>query len=466
MTEYRRTKPRNVLERLYRAVLSNALLARNDALRVTPALTKEDLMLSTVMQDIRFALCGMRRAPVWTYVASRLFPALMAGLLVAVQAAAQSSDVAARARRDSLDARTQRNQLAWTRGDAMRLVDSIAEAEFRRDSLGSITVAVVNGRDVAWAKSYGFADRQRTARATPASVYRVASITKQVTAVALMQLVDAKTVRLSDPVDLYFPEIRSVRGLTRPPTLQQLATMTSGLARDPMDRRKWQTSLDRWTETLAAALSETEAVAEPGTTYRYSNVGYATLGAAIGRAAGTTYVDYVRAKVLRPLGMTSTDFVLSPDMRARLATGVDYDVLYKDTLNYEDAAAGHRDGPGLGVPSGGLYSTVGDLAKLVSLQLGFGPDSVLSLDALRKRNGVPVVSYSTLDFGYGLGTQTARWGDTTAVGHSGNTAGYTSQIYYDIAGRFGVIVLRSAGGGRSDAHRLAGSVFRKLRSLQ
>jgi CubicO group peptidase (beta-lactamase class C family) len=392
----------------------------------------------------------------------RLFHALTAGLLVAIQttqAAAQSADSAARARRDSLDARTQRNQLAWTRADGMRLVDSIAEAEFRRDSLGSISIAVVNGRDVAWAKSYGFADRGKTVRATPASVYRIASVTKQVTAIALMQLVEAKTVRLSDPVDMYVPEISTVRGLTRPPTLVQLATMHSGLARDPMDRRKYQ-------ETLAAALPETQALAEPGTTYRYSNIGYAVLGTAIGRAAGRTYVEQVRARILRPLGMTSTDFVLSPDMRARLATGVDYDVLIKDTLNYEDAAASHRDQPGFAPAAGGLYSTVGDVAKLVSLQIGFGPDSVLGLDALRMRNGVPVITYSTLDFGYGLGTQTARWGDTTAVGHSGNTAGYTSQVYYDIAGRFGVIVLRSAAGGRSDAHRLAGSAFRKLRSLQ
>ena len=397
----------------------------------------------------------------------RLFHALIAGLLVAAQASAQSPDAAARARRDSLDARVKRNQLAWAHGDAMRIVDSIAEAEFRRDSLGSITVAVVNGRDLAWVKSYGFADRRKTVLATPTSVYRIASVTKQFTAIALMQLVEAKSVRLSDPVDMYLPEIRTVRGLTRPPTLVQLATMHSGLARDPMDRRKWRDgSLDRWTETLAATLPETEAVAEPGTTYRYSNVGYSVLGAAIGRAAGRPFVEHVRARIIRPLGMTSTDFVLSPDMRARLATGVDYDVLVKDSLNYEDAAASHRDGPGLGVPSGGLYSTVGDLAKIVSLQLGFGPDSVLSLDAMRQRNGVPVITYSTLDFGYGLGTQVARWGDTTAVGHSGNTAGYTSQVYYDVARRFGVIVLRSAGGGHADAHRLAGRAFRKLRSLE
>jgi CubicO group peptidase (beta-lactamase class C family) len=383
--------------------------------------------------------------------------ALTAALLCAAPAAAQTDSTA----------RAQRNLLLWAERDGFRLVDSIADAEFRKDSLGSITVAVVNGRELAWAKSYGFTDRQRTRRATPATVYRIASITKQFTAIALMQLVDRKTVRLSDPVDQYVPEIRTVRGLVRPPTLVQLATMTSGLARDPMDRRKYGNGpVDGWMATLFSALLATEAVSEPSTTYRYSNVGYAILGAAISRAAKTPYVDYVRAHIVRPLGMASTDFVLSEAMRPRLATGVDYDVLVKDSLNYDDAADDHRMGLGLGVPSGGLYSTVGDLARLVSLELGFGPDSVLSAGAHAMRNAVPVAADPTIVFGYSLGQQVVRWSDTTATGHSGNLSGYTSQIYYDRSRAFGVIVLRSAGGGNADASRLAGRAFRKLVSLE
>jgi len=262
--------------------------------------------------------------------------ALIAALLWAAPAAAQTDSTP----------RPQRNLRLWAEREGFRLVDSIAEAEFRKDSLGSITVAVVNGRELVWQKSYGFTDRQRTQRATPATVYRIASITKQFTAIALLQLVERKAVRLSDPVDQYVPEIRAVRGLVRPPSLVQLATMTSGLARDPTDRRKYGNGpVDGWMATLFSALPATEAVSEPGTTYRYSNVGYVILGAAIARAAKTPYVDYVRARIVRPLGMTSTDFVLSETMRSRLATGVDYDVLYKDTLNYEDAADGHRTGP-------------------------------------------------------------------------------------------------------------------------
>jgi CubicO group peptidase (beta-lactamase class C family) len=386
--------------------------------------------------------------------------ALTAALLWAAPAAAQQPpDPAARARR---------NLLAWTQRDAFRLVDSIADAEFRKDSLGSITIAIVNGRALAWAKSYGFMDnRQRTQRATPATVYRIASVTKQVTAIALLQLVDRKVVHLSDGVDRYVPEIQTVRGLIRPPSLVQLATMTSGLARTSADQGKSSKGpLDTWMETLLTALPETDAVSEPGTTYRYSNVGYGVLGAAVSRAAQEPFVEYVRARILRPLGMTSTDFVLSETMRRRLAAGVDYDVLVKDSLNYEDAAASHRTGPGGGVPNGALYSTVEDLARLVSLELGFGPDSVLSPGAIALRNAVPVAAQPHLYWGYGLGTQVQRYADTVMVGHSGNTSGYTSQVWYDVSRAFGVIVLRSAGGGQADAHRLAGLAFRKLVSLE
>ena len=349
----------------------------------------------------------------------------------------------------------------------LQQVDSIAEAEFRMDSLGSITLGVVSGRDLVWSKSYGYVDRARRQRATPSSVYRIASITKQVTAVMLLQLTESRVVGLADPVARHFPEIAQVKGGVGPhaPTLVQLATMASGLPRGPNDERRSSSGPpDRWVQSLMSALPHTQFRTEPGTAYGYSNVGYAILGAALSRAAGESYVDYVRRRILRPLGMTTTDFTLSPDTRDRLATGVDYDVLYRDTLNYEDAARDHLQGLGYSVPAGGLYSTVGDVAKLVSFQIGFGPDSILRPETLERRNAVPIASFPELYWGYGLGVQVARWADTTAVGHSGNLAGYTSQVYYDLTRKYGVIVLRSAAGGHADAHRLAGRAFRKLRA--
>ena len=352
--------------------------------------------------------------------------------------------------------------------EALRLVDSIAIAEFQKDSLGSITIGVVSGASLVWTKSYGFVDKARTRPASSATVYRVASITKQATALMLLQLVERGRVHLSDPVNLYFPEIRRVTGLpprASPPTLLQLATMTSGLARDPDDKRRSQSgALNEWEGVLVASLARTKYVRAPGSGYGYSNVGYSILGAALARAARIRYVEYQRRHLLRPLGMSSTDFELTPALRSRLAVGVDWDELYKDTLNFEDAAREHESGIGFRVPGGGLYSTVEDLAKLVSLQLGYGPDSVVSRATLKLRDGLPVTSNLGLGYGYGLGVQVLRWGDTVAIGHSGNLAGYTSMVLYDPGEKYGVIVLRSAAGGEADAGRLAGRAFRKLRS--
>jgi CubicO group peptidase (beta-lactamase class C family) len=347
-------------------------------------------------------------------------------------------------------------------------VDSIAEAEYAKDSLGSMTIGVVSGPSLVWVKSYGYADSARTRLATPATVYRIASITKQLTTLMLLQLIERNQVGLSDEVDRYFPEVKRIptKMKTVPrPTLVQLATMTSGLARDPNDKRKSQTGLpSQWLKVLISALPNTEYARAPGTGYGYSNIGFSILAAALSRAAHESYIDYQRRRILGPLGMSSTDFELSPSLRARLATGVDWDELYKDTLKFVDAANDNREGLGVGVPTGGAYSTVGDLAKLVSLELGYGPENVLRRETLKVRDNVPVAAYPSLDYGYGLGYQAIRWGDTVAVGHSGNLAGYTSMVLYDTKRHFGVIVLRSAAGGEADAGRLAGRALRKLLS--
>lgn len=115
--------------------------------------------------------------------------------------------------------------------DVFRLADSIAAAEFAKDSLGSVSVGIVSGARLVWAKSYGFEDRARTRPATPATVYRVGSVTKQLTALMLLQLAEAGRVQLSDPAERFFPQVRAVRGRPRnsaPITLVQLATMPRG----------------------------------------------------------------------------------------------------------------------------------------------------------------------------------------------------------------------------------------------
>jgi CubicO group peptidase (beta-lactamase class C family) len=95
---------------------------------------------------------------------------------------------------------------------ALDRVDSIAAAEFAKDSLGSITIGVVSGARSVWERSYGYADSARTRLACATTVYRIASITKRFTALMLMQLLERNQVELSDPVERYVPEFGRVRG--------------------------------------------------------------------------------------------------------------------------------------------------------------------------------------------------------------------------------------------------------------
>src|SRR6185503_8558413 len=137
------------------------------------------------------------------------------------------------------------------------------------------------------------------------SVYRIASITKMFTALMLHQIVAAGKIRMTDPVERFYPEIREIRGykqLPAPITVQQLATMTAGIAREPEQEGPfWTGSVATWDSTLHLALSHTRMDHAPGGSFLYSNIGYAILGATLGRATGVPYVRWQKEHVLDPL---------------------------------------------------------------------------------------------------------------------------------------------------------------------
>jgi CubicO group peptidase (beta-lactamase class C family) len=353
---------------------------------------------------------------------------------------------------------------AQTQAPGIEKVDRLAADAFARDSTGSITVGVVANGALVWTKSYGFADMAAKRPADRNTVYRIGSITKPFTALMLLQLVDAGKVRLSDPVERYFPEIKRVEGLpagAASPTILQLATMTAGLPPEP--RREgdfWSGPVSRWEETLVAALPHLKYFAASGTAFQYSNIGYAILGAALGRAAGQPYVKWEREHILGPLHMEHTDFELNDAIAPNLATG--YEIGRDGTVDADVAAREHRTGRGYKVPNGAIYTTVDDLARFVAFELGRGPESVLPASRLDAAFKGFVASSPSLNVGYGLGFLLERRGAEVFMGHSGAVAGYTSAIYYDRAAQVGVIVLRSAGGGKMQAPELAMNALHAL----
>ena len=335
-------------------------------------------------------------------------------------------------------------------------VDSMIAAELARRPVGSVTAGVVVGKQLIWSKSYGDADMEKKIPADADTVYRIGSITKMFTALMLEQLVDVGKVHLSDPVEKYFPEIKLVQGRfpdAPPITLVQLATHTSGLGREPDHTEAYVTgAVADWEKTLIAALPHLHYEYEPGTRFFYSNIGFAVLGAALSRAAGESYVEYVPKHIFEPLGMTHSALERNTQMLPHLSKG--YQLTGQgDGVDSETPQREHETGRGYKVPNGAIYTTVGDLARFASFLMGQGPESVLktaSLDRFQKQLAVP--ADIGLTSGYGIGFQVDRRDNYVAFGHGGAVAGYTSMLIMNRAKGIGVIVFSN---GAADPTSLA-----------
>lgn len=333
-------------------------------------------------------------------------------------------------------------------------LDTFVAAEFAKDPVGGATVALVKGSNVVWAKGYGVADIEARTPATAGTVYRIGSITKPFTAVMLLQLVERGVVKLTDPVEKYLPEINRLTDrpkVAAPVTFEQLATMMSGIAREPDDMNTFLVgSVDKWEQVLFEAMAKTKYAQEPGKRYLYSNIGYAILGVSLERAAKKPYVEYMRESVLRPLGMTTTDFVPTAEIQPSLAKGYN---MRNGKPDGEQPAREHA-GRGYKVPNGALYTTVGDLAKFVGLWVGDGPETVLKRATIDD-------AFARLPSGatYGIGFMVRRVNDITYYGHGGSVAGYLAHMQYHRPSKTGAIVLRNVGGGPFNPANVAGGIL-------
>jgi CubicO group peptidase (beta-lactamase class C family) len=360
-------------------------------------------------------------------------------------------------------ARTAAQQVPANLQAAVARIDAMLVAEHAKDRVGSVTIGIVHGPTLIWTRSLGDADAERKIPATKDTVYRIGSITKQFTALMLLQLVQEGKVSLSDPVERHFLDVNKIkrRYPNAPPvTLVQLATMTAGIAQEPANLPKYLVGpVSQWEQTTIAALAETKYEYEPGTRYLYSNIGYAILGAALGRAARVPYKTYVEERILAPLAMTHTAFEPNAVILRSLAKG--YEVDGNGSVTFEAPQREHA-GRGYKVPNGALYTTVGDLARFLGFQLGEGPESVLERATLSDIQSRVHSSGPRLGGGYGIGFQLTRRGEHVFLGHNGMVAGYTATAWIHQPSRTGVILLRNATGGKFD---LPGLAFRAMTEL-
>ena len=202
-------------------------------------------------------------------------------------------------------------------------------------------------------RSYGNADLEAGVAATPQTNYRLASVTKQFTAAAILLLAQDGTLSLDDPVRKWLP---SLPAAADPITLHHLLTHTSGLVdyEDVMaaDATEQVHDLD----VLHLLQTQDHLYFAPGTDYRYSNSGYALLALVVGKASGRDFATFLRERIFQPLGMTQT--LAREDGISTVA-----DRAYGYSLVDDRWTRTDQSSTSAVLGDGGVYSSIDDLAK-------------------------------------------------------------------------------------------------------
>ncbi len=321
---------------------------------------------------------------------------------------------------------------------ALGLVDALVQAEYEYGNVPGLCAGVVSDQDLVWSKGYGYAHLGEGIPATPDTLWSVASITKLFTATMLMQLRDQGGLQLDDPIHRYIPALTlcSAGPDPRPITFRQAASHTAGLVKEA-PFLYWHTFQFPTIQEVLEKLSQREVGLPALTEFKYSNLGYMLIGYACERIAGEPYVDYQEAKILSPLGMDSSGFESSPEVRARSATH------YTPT---EDGHGWQRVpvcNEGALLYAGGLYSSVTDLSRFISLQFQdrpVGGNQILGGTTLREMRS-PVFMRPGWKRGVGIGWWLGIVDDWVYIGHMGSDAGLDCAMIFVPEVKLGMVVL-------------------------
>jgi CubicO group peptidase (beta-lactamase class C family) len=311
-------------------------------------------------------------------------------------------------------------------GELERIVRT-AQAEKR---LPSVSAAAVHDGEIVWAEAVGLAEAELHERATLDHQYRIASITKTVTAVGLLQLRDEGKVDLEHTLDRSLPEAAHA------PTLRALLTHVSGIQRE-VPGEVWETLEMPTREELLPRLAESEQVLSPGSYWHYSNLAFALLGEVVARVSRQPAERYLDERVLGPLGMTRTTW--TPEDPA--ATGYLVDP-YTDVPRREAVIEGKAV-----APAAELWSTPTDLCRWASFIADPDP-AVLAPETMEEmRTFQSMVDLTGWRLGYGLGFALYRVDDRIFAGHDGAHAGFLAHVSALPETKTGAAVLTNAGAG-------------------
>ena len=306
-----------------------------------------------------------------------------------------------------------------------REVDPIVEAGMREFKFPGISLVIMRGHTVLLSKGYGMANRETGTPATDSTVYSVGSLSKQMTAAAIMTLVEKGRVHLDDPLSKYLPELAIARDSDL--RIRTLLRQASGLpAWDDLPELQglgFGPDSTRFTfARIVSLIGEHPPLFKPGSWWSYSNSNYTLLAAVIERVTGVTYDDYLTQTLFRPLGMRATRSCTRMARPGELPRAVGYEAV-GDSLAVRRTRAYLQ--PGM-TGAGGLCSSAVELAAWMRALVdgrAVSPESYRQMTTAS-----PVGAGFTPPYGFGVSLLPLV--GQPAVWHVGVMEGFMSVLAY------------------------------------
>ncbi|MFB0565226.1 MAG: serine hydrolase [Candidatus Aminicenantaceae bacterium] len=256
-----------------------------------------------------------------------------------------------------------------------------------------------------WTKGFGYADLENMSPAKPESSYRLASVTKTITAIAVLQLVEKGKISLDAEVQTYVPYFPKKKW---PVTVRQLLGHLGGISHYKNYDAESHIKIHKNTKEAIAIFKDFKLVAEPGTRYSYSSYGYNLLGAVVEGASGQSYGKYIKEHIFDPLGMKDSRLDDPVDLIPYRVRG--YRIINGEIKNSEYVDISSR------FAGGGTRSTVIDLLKYAQ---GIFSGKLLDEETWRQMF-TPMALRDQHYTGYGMGWTVRPAGSHFAVSHGGS----------------------------------------------
>ena len=337
-----------------------------------------------------------------------------------------------------------------TPADVAKHVDTVVQKMLSRP-VGGISVAIAREGKVVFARGYGMANLEHSVAVTPETVFHIDSISKNIVAGVLLQLVDEGKLNLDDDVTRYVPEAPT-HG--RKVTVRQLLNHTSGIySFTSLPEAAANERLDLTHEQVLGLIKEKPFDFEPGTAWRYDNSAFYLAGMVVERVTKQEYGSYLREHVFSPLGLNSAQMCDARIVVSHLASGYERDsgvLVHAGFISWK-----------LPFAAGSICATATDVLKW---QAALDTGRVLSEASLKlMRTPTALPDGTVID--YGLGTRLGLLEKHRVLGHTGSGGGFAGALESFPDDHLAVVVLVNTEIGATPALTLAAAIARPLLGL-